>query len=104
MHKQWPTYEVKIFLHMNLSYKLKTLSPPSWNYQKVKLLLNIQSFVELTNGMWPIRTVNGTRPKFAECCKQDIVLLHIMIICIYWTTSGTTLNKTPRDYVVASNL
>ena len=27
-----------------------------------------------------------------------------MIICIYWTTSGTSLNKTPREYVVASHL
>ena len=43
--------------------------------------------------------VNGTQPKFAECCKQDVVLLNIQIICInYWTTSGTSLNKTPRDY------
>ena len=24
-------------------------------------------------------------------------------VCIYWTTSGTSLNKTPRDYVVAGN-
>ena len=46
--------------------------------------------------------VNGTQPKFAECCEQDIVLLNIM--SIYWTTSGTSLNKTPRDYVVASNI
>ena len=23
MHYQWPTYEVKIFLHMNLSYELR---------------------------------------------------------------------------------
>ena len=27
-----------------------------------------------------------------------------MIICIYWTTSGTSLNKTPGDYVVASHV
>ena len=27
-----------------------------------------------------------------------------MIICIYWTTSGRSLNKTPRDYVVASHV
>ena len=46
--------------------------------------------------------VNGTQPKFVECCKQDIVLLNIM--SIYWTTSGTSLNKTPREYVVASHL
>ena len=49
--------------------------------------------------------VNGTQPKFAECCEQDILLLNIQIICInYQTTSGTSLNKTPRDYVVASNI
>ena len=47
--------------------------------------------------------VNGTQPKFAECYEQDIVLLNIQIICIYWTTSGTSLNKTPRESVVASN-
>ena len=48
--------------------------------------------------------VNGTQPKFAECCEEDIVLLNIM--SIYWTTSGTSLNKAPRDYmyVVASNI
>ena len=46
--------------------------------------------------------VIGTQPKFAECCEQDIVLLNIM--SIYWTTSGTSLNKTPRDSVVASNI
>ena len=46
--------------------------------------------------------VTGTQHKFAECCEQDIVLLNIM--SIYWTTSGTSLNKTPRDYVVASNI
>ena len=44
----------------------------------------------------------GTQPKFAECCEQDIVLLNIM--SIYWTTSDTSLNKTPRDYVAASNI
>ena len=29
---------------------------------------------------------------------------HNMRICIYWTTSATSLKKTPRDYVVASHL
>ena len=48
--------------------------------------------------------VNGTQPKFAECCEQDIVLLNIMIICIYWTTSDTSLNEALRDYAVASNV
>ena len=48
------------------------------------------------------KRVNGTQSKFAECCEQDIVLLNIM--SIYWTTSGTSLTKTPRDYVVASTV
>ena len=48
--------------------------------------------------------VISTQPKFVGCCEQDILLLNIM--SIYWTTSGTSLNKTPRDYmyVVASNM
>ena len=46
------------------------------------------------------------KPNLRECCEQDILLLNIII---WWYVFiglqvAQASNKTPRDYVVASNI